>query len=201
VIAHAADMFLNKSTDECRVEIPALQRARRQQRVGEQLAQAAAEPDVERDGKALLAAVDQSGGKQRRGDFFEDVFAPSISDLQRRRQRECEVDDLVVEQGHTRFDRVRHARAVHLRQDVVWKIRFDIEPHHLARPRQRRVAVEDLQHPPFGIVAREPRAKPGRVETRLVVGVEEADGLDVPPPIVFRDVTEKTFSLGAVRKP
>jgi len=59
VIADAADVFVHYSAHKRRIEVPALQRVRRQECVGEQLTQAAAESHVERDTESLFATIDQ----------------------------------------------------------------------------------------------------------------------------------------------
>ena len=56
--------------------------------------------------------------------------------LELRRQGRREVDDLVVEQGHAGFDRVRHAHAIHLGEDVFGEIRLEVEVHQLRVPGQ-----------------------------------------------------------------
>ena len=143
------------------LEIAALQARRRQQRVGEQLAQVAAEPDAERHAEALLAPVEDVARQQRGRHFLQHVLAPAVLDLQRRRQRGRELDDLVVEQRHARLDRVRHAHAIDLRQHVLRQVGLGVEPHHLARPRQLREALEVAGEPRFGIgsVERAPRRR------------------------------------------
>src|SRR5215470_6032122 len=109
VIADAADVFVHYSAHERRIEIPALERVRRQECVGEELTQAAAEPHVERDTESLLATIDQVRRKELRGHLLQDMFPATIANLHRRRQRESQVEDFVVEQWDPRFDRVRHA--------------------------------------------------------------------------------------------
>ena len=102
-----------------------------------------------------------SRGQERRRDFLQHVLPPAVLDLERRRQRRREVDDLVVEQRHARLDRMRHAHAIDLRQDVFGQIGFGVEPHHLARPRQLREALEMPREPRFGI-GRAERRRAGR---------------------------------------
>src|SRR6187455_3041880 len=58
VIAFAGEMLVHEQTHERRLEVAALQRARRQQRVGEQLAQLAPEPHTDRHTKTLFPPVD-----------------------------------------------------------------------------------------------------------------------------------------------
>ena len=64
-----------------------------------------------------------------------------------RRKRCRERHDFMVEQRHSRFDRVRHAHAVDLRQDVLRQVCVEIEAHHLAGPGERGKLFESIgQH-------------------------------------------------------
>ena len=88
VVALAGQVLVDELADEGRLEVAALEAGGRQQRVGEQFAQVAAEPGAERHAEPLLAAdrADRAG-QQRGRDFFQDVLAPAVLDLHRRRQR------------------------------------------------------------------------------------------------------------------
>ena len=77
-----------------------------------------------------------SGGRSPAATACSTCLRRPPCDLHRRRQRGRELDDVVVEQRHARLDRVRHAHAIDLRQDVLRQIGLEVEAHHLARPRQ-----------------------------------------------------------------
>ena len=64
VVALAGQVFVDEAVDERRLEVAALARRRRPQHVGEEVAQAAAEPDAERHAEALLPAIEDLGRQQ-----------------------------------------------------------------------------------------------------------------------------------------
>ena len=135
----AGEVLVDEPVDERRLEIAALARSRRLEHVGEQLGQAAAEPDAERHAEALLLPVEDRRRQQRaHATSFSTCLRRPFVILKRRRQRRREVDDLVVEQRHARLDRVRHAHAIDLRQHVFGQIGLEVEAHHPAVPAAAR---------------------------------------------------------------
>ena len=87
------------------------------------------------------------------------VAAASLSTCLRRLSRifsdagsvEAKATHLVVEQRHARFDRMRHAHPVDLRENVFRQVRLCIETHHLGRPRELRIAFEMPREPVLGV--------------------------------------------------
>src|SRR5581483_12077139 len=70
VVAPAREMLVDHAAHECRLEVAALQGRRREERIGEQLAEIPAEPRAERHAEALLATVQDVGRQQRRRDLL-----------------------------------------------------------------------------------------------------------------------------------
>ena len=87
-----------------------------------------------------------SGGSSPATAFFEEVLALAVADLHLGRQRERELDELVVEKRHARLDRVRHRHLVDAHQEQLGEPLLQLEVGHLleqvgagarARPRAR----------------------------------------------------------------
>ena len=200
VVALAREVLVHELPHEQRLEVAALEARRRQQRVGEELPEISAEPRAKRYAEPLLAPIQNLGRQQRRRDFLQHVLAAAILDLQRRRQRRRELDDVVVEQRDARLDRVRHAHAIDFREHVFGKIRVGVEAHHLTRPRQMRVALEVRREPRLGIGILEVTKQLAAEQRRLLVGAEEADGVEIPSLFVACDVAQKILAAHAVRQ-
>src|SRR5512147_3148929 len=100
VVAPARYVFVDEVSDEPRLEVSTLQTRWGEQRVGEELAQVAAEPDAKRDAEALLATVENLGRQQGRRDLLQDVLATALADLHSGGQGRGERDHVVVEQWH-----------------------------------------------------------------------------------------------------
>src|SRR5437762_868222 len=87
MVALAGEMLVDKTPHELRLEVPALQRARREQRIREEAAKVAAEPDLQRDAESLLRPVEDAFRKQRRRNLLEHVLSPAVADLECIRER------------------------------------------------------------------------------------------------------------------
>src|SRR5690349_972307 len=111
MLTSSGHVLVDDARDERRVEVAALSCAAGQKDVGKQLAYAAAEPAAERYFEAAFAPVQDVARQQRRRRLLQDVLPPAVTDLQVGRQLRGKVDDLVVEERHARFDRMRHAHA------------------------------------------------------------------------------------------
>src|SRR5205085_11247724 len=82
------------------------------------IAERSSEPLGDRSAEALLRAVDDLARKKRARDrALEYVLADAAADLHPWRQRESELDELVVEERNARLDRCRHRHLVHAHQE------------------------------------------------------------------------------------
>jgi hypothetical protein len=86
----------------------------------------------------------------------------------------------IVAAKSPRFDRVRHAHAIDLGQDVLRQIRFEIEAHHPAVRRQSRETIEVPRQGAFGAVGGEGAADVAAVERVLFVLLEERNRVQIP---------------------
>src|SRR6476620_1788438 len=100
VVPLARQMFMYDSLDESWIEVPALEAFAREERIGKQFAQTAAEPDTQWDAEPLLPPTQDFGRQQRRCQLFEGVLPPTLFNLVFRWQPKRELDHLVVEQRH-----------------------------------------------------------------------------------------------------
>src|SRR5204862_5217414 len=137
-------------------------------------------------------------GKQRSDSFLQYVLSAPIPDLQGRRKRRGEFDDGVVEQWNARFDRMRHAHSVDLRENVLRQIRFEVEAHHPAVWRQRREAREPGSECAFGIPTAQPATDVWRVKSRLFVRLKESHRIQIPAVIASRHMPQEILAPGSV---
>ena len=111
-----------------------------------ELAQVLAKPAPERHAEACLAASRdlrrKIGGK---GSPQRDLPGQSAC-LQRRRQREAELDDTMVEQGRSQLQRMGHRRDVGLRQQVAREVGLDVEQLQAGEARLRRLEPNLSRH-------------------------------------------------------
>ena len=199
MIAPAGEMFGRRVwRTNAGLEVPALQTLGRQQRIGEQLAQTAPEPEPRGTPKPCLRPVQNIARQSARCDLLEHVLPTAVPDLERGRQRDANVDHLVVEQRHARLDRVRHAHSIHFRQHVLGQVRFGVEAHHLARPRKGGVALEAPRRARFGIQPRAAAPNVRRQQRLLFVGAEEANRIKIAASLVTRDVPQEILAACAV---
>src|SRR6266404_48577 len=79
-----------------------------EQELARQLAQVLAEPAREWDAEAALATLGDGPGQVVREGAAERDLARASALLERRRQREPELDDAMVEERRPQLERVRH---------------------------------------------------------------------------------------------
>jgi len=96
--------------------------------------QGTAQPFAYRRREALFRAVDDGCGNVAFEQLSQQMFAPALPQLQRRRNRGGELEQLVIEQRVARFERNGHAHLVDLGQDVIDQIRVDV---HVQRAIER----------------------------------------------------------------
>ena len=95
---------------------------------------------------------------------------------------------------------MRHAHPIDLREDVVWQVRFGIEPHHLSRPRQMGVASEAHSQPGLRIGRREPPLNVEREERSFFVRAEKTNSVQIASALVAADEAQEVFPTHAVRQ-
>ena len=93
-----------------------------------QRAQAAAQPIVRRNVKADFFPLQNRGWQLIAHQFFQKNLLPRTANLQRCRQRGGKFDDAMIEKRRPYFERVRHAHAIRLVQNIVGKKIALIEP-------------------------------------------------------------------------
>src|SRR5581483_9071330 len=76
------------------------------------------EPAVQRNGKSLLATLEDIARNLRFDGFLENVFAGAPLQFQKGRYRRRSLHQLLIKQGRADLERYSHARSVHLREDV-----------------------------------------------------------------------------------
>ncbi len=86
-----------------------------------------AQPCRDRDREALLGPLQHLARQQRRQGLAQQPLLRPAPHLQRRCQAERARRDLVVEEGHAQLQRVGHARAVGLDQQVVDQIDAEVD--------------------------------------------------------------------------
>src|SRR5262249_2045132 len=80
--------------------------------------------------ETLLWAFDNGVWNHSTRVFFETLYLNSASNLELARYRLRKFDQLVVQQRHSRFKRVRHAHSIYFCQDVAGQIGLAIQIHH-----------------------------------------------------------------------
>src|SRR5579862_4001935 len=112
------------------------------------LAQRAAEPACERHGKPHLWPIQDLPRQPPFGGLLQQEFTFATADLQIRRQGSEPFDEKMIHQRLTHFERVRHARPIHLRIDVPHEVGLEIEVlnegERIIRPGALRIPVEQL---------------------------------------------------------
>ena len=94
----------------------------RRQRIEQQLAQRAAEPVVCGNVEAALLAVEHGVGQAAAHQLLEQELGVEAAHLVFLRERGGEFDDAVIQERRPHLERVRHAHAIALIQDVVGQI-------------------------------------------------------------------------------
>src|SRR5436190_13043378 len=97
-------MLMNEPVDETRFEVAPLPRAGRAEDIRKHVGQSTTEPDAQRDAKSLFLSIEDLVRQQRSNGLLEDMLSAAVANLQRRRQRCREGDDVVIEQGDARLD-------------------------------------------------------------------------------------------------
>ena len=142
------------------------------QHVARERAQLAAQPRRGRDREAALRAVRRSRAARRPAAARRSRrFFASAQHLLRRRQRERELGDDRVEERHAHLERVGHARAVGLHEEVVDEVRPDVDVLQAGE----RLGAGGLGEagPPRGRAGRSRRPAPRLEQRRPRVGRED----------------------------
>src|SRR5690348_15641062 len=136
MVAEARGMLLQQPIKHGGLEIAAIRDRSRSQRGLYAPCERTTKPSRQRDAESHLSAIQHLVGKVRLEHLFEDVFACPTPELHFRWQRGGPRDQSVVKQRYADFEAVRHAGAIHLGQDVPWKIGLEIQ---ILGQRQRMV--------------------------------------------------------------
>src|SRR5438552_7352623 len=161
-----------EALDVPRVEEAAPPGRLRQEQLADEGAQPAAEPAAQGDGKALLGPAEDRRGDEAAQRALEDVLARPSPQLQLGGDGGRELDELVVQQGHARLDRVGHAHAVHLGEDVEREVLLDVQVLERREPVPISRAQVGGRLPP-GIARRHQREDLGREQLTLLLAPEE----------------------------
>ena len=106
-------MFGTQAADVAAIEPATIEQAAGEQLALDPPAEVAAQPLRHRRTEAHLAAVDDLIRDESAYGFFEQVLRHPAADLIAHRDVHGELDQLVIEERHARFDRSRHADLVH----------------------------------------------------------------------------------------
>ena len=117
--------------------------------------------------KADFLAVEDRRSEFAAHQISQDHFLPGALDFQVRRERACKLHDAMIEERRAHFHRMSHAGVVHLRQDVIRKKVFLIEPQ-----KGRQIVASRGQFPQDGIERRWQR--PDCSSERLFLVVERS---------------------------
>ncbi len=157
-----------------------------QRRVGS-FAQRAAQPRAQRDSEALLRSVDDPLRKPAaRSELEQDLPLPGAH-LERRREREDPVDDVVVQHRRTHLETVGHRSPVDLRQDGAGQVRAEVE-------RENRVQGIG-QHRAAALQARRHEARGERQSSAQVRKVEVGHPPQVTPSCVVVPAEHEPLQL------
>src|SRR5262249_39945006 len=100
------------------------------EQIARPLPERSAEPVGDRDGEADLLTIDQVAWHASIQRLPQDPLPSPLADLKTLRQSPAELTQAVVEQGDARLEAYRHARPVHLGEEIVGKIAALIGEHH-----------------------------------------------------------------------
>src|SRR5262245_54823182 len=84
-------------------------------------------------GESLLASTEDLGWYERRKRLPQQSLLPQVANLRAGRKRECEARQQRVEKRNARLERVSHACAVDLHEQLVDEVRPDIEVEDAAQ--------------------------------------------------------------------
>src|SRR5258708_1218471 len=104
-------MSTDQALDVCRIKNATPFTRPGQQQIADKIAQAATEPSGKRPREAVLRPVDDLVRQKSSKSLLEDVLGLSVAKFEFGRNRCCKFDKLVIEQRHSRLDRVSHAHS------------------------------------------------------------------------------------------
>ena len=96
----------------------------------DEVAHALKHPLIDRHAEALLPATDDTVGDDAFERPLENVFRLTVAQLQMARQAHRELDQLVIEKRHARFDRSRHRHLVNAHQQQLRQPQFQLKIDH-----------------------------------------------------------------------
>src|ERR1700730_10733748 len=98
------------------------------QSINQQRTERSSKPIMNRDSESDLPPAEDCRRQLASHEFLKNQFLTRSANLERLRERGGEFHNSVVQKWRAYFDRMSHTHAVHLCQDIVWKIIFLIEP-------------------------------------------------------------------------
>ena len=98
-----------------------------EQQLAHEAPEPAPEPVPERHREAVLRPVDDRVRQDPPHGLLEHVLRRAAAQVELRRDRRRELDQLVIEQRHASLDRVRHAHPVDLGEDVQRQVAFEVQ--------------------------------------------------------------------------
>ena len=107
------------------------------------------EPGAQRYGKSHLGTVEDVIAEMRFQRFLENILPFAATQLERGRKPRRPFDEFVIEQRHTHFQRMCHARPVDLGQNIARQIGLEIGVLHAGRMVVgRRICHDVIEHLP-----------------------------------------------------
>ena len=112
-------MIANQVFDRGRLEPLPQPCGGRKQLVVQHASQRTAEPFVRRHIEAMFRNRGRLGADPSLDRLTQHALAHAVAQLQSRRHARGQLDQAVIQKGNTHFQTYRHARAIHLGQDLV----------------------------------------------------------------------------------
>src|SRR5882762_8649641 len=184
--------------DVGRVEDPAPPAPLREEQVADEGTEPPSKPASERHGEPVLRPVDDLIRQDPAHGALEDVLRRLATQVELRRNRLSELDELVVEQRDPRLEGVRHAHPVHLGEDVQRKIALEVQVLERRQPAPVGVRQDGGLGAP-GIVMRELLPGVALEQALLSVAPEEGRGVQVPVDPDQREMAKEVTTLHSLR--
>src|SRR2546426_996406 len=185
--------------DVRRVEYPAPPAPLREEQLANEGAEPPSKPVSERYGEPVLPPLDDLIRQDPAHGALENVLRRPATQVELRRNRLSELDELVVEQRDPRLEGVRHAHPVHFGEDVQGEIALEIQVLQRRQPAPVGFGENGGLGAP-GIVIRELLPGLAAEQALLSVAPEEGRGVEGPGDPDQRELAKEVATLHSLRQ-